>query len=221
MQLKTLFLATTALVAACPFGLNADGLALVPCGNQRIWQTVFDASKPLEWRWDESAAKATVTVANLVTGETSDPVTVVRAANALYGSYQVPAPATADSGEALISVSLDQLDASDGSVATATAKLAYLPSSITVDKAGRKFGRMTSARPFAYEAAWADAADATGATYSFTPQDGSATVTDLDATTGWFVQPAEAGAIEIAFTGTSGVLSADVYLKPGFMLLLR
>lgn len=221
--MKSVVLAV-ALSGCAVFSVQATetAISLVPYANQRIWQTVFDASKPLEWRWTEGAAKATVTVADLVSGTVAAPVTVTRAGDALYGSFSVPTPtASADSGERLVDVTLVQLDAGEAALETKTARLAYLPDSITVDKPGARFGKLSAPRPVAYDNAWTDAAAATGAAYAFVPADGPRVDRDLGATSGWFVQPAETGALTVSFTGAAGVLSADILLKPGFLLFLR
>lgn len=209
--------ACTALVAQA----TETSISLVPYANQRVWQIWFDAEKPLQWHWDETAVKATVTVADLVSGAVAAPVEVMRTSDAVSGSFTVPMPTAAESGEALIDVTLEQRDSDDVVLSSRTARLAYLPGSITVDKAGSRFGTLSKPRPVAYDNAWTDAAAATGAAYAFVPAAGPRVDRDLGAASGWFVQPAETGALTVSFSGAAGVLQADVLLKPGFLLLFR
>ena len=80
----------------------------------RVWQTVFDPSAPLEWRWVDGAESATVTVTNALFGTVDAPIVVTRTANAKYGSVAMPNPArSGDTGEGLVDVVLVQLDSGD------------------------------------------------------------------------------------------------------------
>jgi len=218
---KTGFLLTAVLSAGLCFADSAP-IALVPYANQRIWQTVFGPSRTLDWRWNDAAVKATLTVNDLVDGKVAAPVEVVRTASAQTGSYTLPTPTpAADSGEGLVEVTLQQIDEDDAVLDTRTARLAFLPAAITVRPAGARFGRMAGRRPVAYEGAWATAAEATTATATFVPTQGASSVQNLPAGSGWFVQEGDTGTLTVSFAGFSGVLAADLVLRSGLILLVQ
>ena len=88
----------------------------------RLWETVADRSRPLEWPWEESAESATVSFSNRLTRACST-VTVARTAGATRGSCD--SPVTQSAVKALVDVTLVQ---KSGGVAVAqeSAVLAYV-----------------------------------------------------------------------------------------------
>ena len=195
-------LAVTLLALAPVTGL-CETPVILPQANGRIWQTVFDTSAPLEWRWAAGAASATVTVTNALFGTVEGPTAVARVANAKYGSVAMPNPARrADTGEGLVDVVLAQLDGDGNELSVETARLAFLPGS-----AGGAFGvnektAMASPRVVPYDAAWTNAS-VLSVGYALTPAGGTPGSVPLAGTSGYFPLAAVDGTVELDFDGTA------------------
>ena len=200
---------------------DSTPISLIPFANQRVWQMAFGSSRTVDWRWKDTAVKALLTVNDLVANQTAAPAEVVRVANARTGSFQLPMATSAiDSGEGLLEVTLQQLDDEDTVLESRTARLAFLPTAVTVCPDNSRFGRMSGRRPVAFDAAWADASAA--ATATFVPQAGGDPVVSVfDSASGWFVQNNDTGSLTVSFAGFSGVLAADLVLRGGLLMIIR
>lgn len=215
--MKSFFAGLFAVVSAV-----AAGATILPASDTRVWQTVFDPSQPLTWRWEDSATSATLTVSNLLSGAKASAVEIERVDGAVNGTYALDYPAGAVScGEALYDVVLAQLDEGGTVLDSQTARLAYLPGSFPV-VAERRLGRMESARIAAYDSAWTDTtADAASASYTFTPTGDSADTKVLPSVSGYFAVGCRAGHLALGFDALLAVWEADLELKPGMRLIVR
>lgn len=197
----------------------ADPMILSP-ENGLVWQTVFKPSDPIEWRWEDGAVSASVTVKDLISGETREAVPVARGAGN-YGSFAVTGlTVPADGGESLADITLVQFGEGDAELSTQTARLAYLPGAnggaFTVAKFNPARARIAEPRAAAYDAAWSK--DATGAATSvFTPNGGTPEVTELDGSGGYYPVKAEFGHLELAF---GSVTLFETFLHNNGMILL-
>ena len=185
----------------------------------RVWQTVFDPSVPLEWRWNADAASATVVVTNVLFGTVGAPIVVAREANAKYGSVAMPNPArSADTGEGLVDVVLVQRGAGDAEISCECARLAFLPGvgggQSTLDSKP-SFG---SPRVVPYDAAWTNAdVSEVGVTLA---AGGGSSRTVLDGLGGYFpIEPADA-TLTLDFDGVA-YASVPVKRRPGVILIVR
>ncbi len=202
MKRRTKTIALATIFAAGVWAAFADPVIL-SSEDGRVWQTVFDPSAPLEWRWCADAASATVTVTNALFGTVGTPIAVTRAANAKYGSVAMPNPErSADTGEGLVDVVLVQKDAGGNELQTETARLAFLPG-----VAGGTFEintrpAMSSPRVASYDASWTNAAvSSIGCT--FTPRDGSPLDIPLVGLGGYFPLAPAYGMAELDFDGAT------------------
>lgn len=170
----------------------------------RLWETVTDRLRPLEWSWEGCADEAVLTFSNRLT-RTVKSVAVAREAGASRGACDHPVASVTD--EALIVATLVQ-KAGGVEIAHETAELAYVPGvaggAISVrTKKNREWMRVREPRVAAYDARWWEVAGPSG--YEVI----------------WTV-PAGAHAVVREFEGT-GVVDETV-LKfgiPGFLLLFR
>lgn len=197
----------------------ADPMILSP-ENGRVWQTVFKPSEPIEWRWEDGAVSASVTVKDLISGEMRAAVPVARGAGN-YGSFAVAGlTVPADGGESLADITLVQFGEGDAELSTQTARLAYLPGAnggaFTVAKFNPARVTVKEMRAVAYDAAWGTAA-AGAATSTFTPQAGDPVVTELPGRGGYYPVAAEVGKLELAF---GGVTLFETWLRNGGLMLI-
>ena len=189
----------------------------------RVWQTVFHPSDPLEWRWEDGAVSATVTVTDLVAGQTREPVQVARGVGN-YGSFVLTGlKAPAEGGESLADVTLVQNDEGGAVLSTQTARLAYLPGAnggaITVAKFNPSRATIKESRAIADDAAWT--ADAAGDAKSvFTPEgEAEPVATELAGRSGYYPVAAKAGHLELVF---GKVTYLETWLRAsGLVLLFR
>ena len=131
----------------------------------RLWETVADRSRPLEWSWEDGADSATLSFSNRLTRVCST-VTVVRAGGAARGSSAHP---VAQPGvKALVDVTLVQ-EAGGVAVARESAVLAYVSGAgggpITVRALRppeREFARLQEPRVYAVDPAWLGEAGESG-----------------------------------------------------------
>ena len=199
----------------------AVGATILPPSDARVWQTVFDPSQPLAWRWETGAASATLTISNLLTGTEVATAAVGRAEGEPYGSYALnPAAGASPFGETLYDVVLRQLDASDAVLDVETARLAYLPGNFAVVK-DRHLGILDSPRIAAYDSGWTNVtAHATSAFYTFTPRGGSAATVELAGASGYFAVR-KTGQLSLGFDELSAVWTADIASRRGSAIILR
>ena len=96
-----------------------------------FWQVESDVSRPLVWPWDGAdSAKVVYRLA----GEAAVTNDVAREGDAAYGSFTMPAPTELASGrQYLYDVSLELLSGGE-TVYVSSARIAYLPQSVTVLK---------------------------------------------------------------------------------------
>ena len=199
----------------------AAGVTILPPSDARVWQTVFESSQPLSWRWEGEAASATLTVSNLLTSGV-ETIPVPRSAGARNGACAIAyAAGAAPCGEALYDVVLRQLDAGDAVIDTQTARLAYLPEAFTLVKE-RHLGIAESARPVAYDSAWTNATEnAAGASFTFTPREGSAATESLIGTSGYFAAGRRYGHLALDFDDLPTIWTADLAPRRGTALSIR
>ena len=147
-----------ALATLAPYAGKSDAPVILAKDDGRVWQTVFNPSAPLEWRWVDYAASATVTVTNVLFGTTDAPIVVTRTANATYGSVAMPNPArSGDTGEGLADVVLVQQDSVDNVLSSECARLAFLPSADGGSFTVNVRQTMESPRIVPYDTAWTNA----------------------------------------------------------------
>ena len=206
-----------AVFAAGVWAAFAGPVILTP-EDGRIWQTVFDPSAPLEWRWTDGAESATVTVTNALFGTVDAPIVVARVANAKYGSVAMPNPArSADTGEGLVDVVLVQRDAGDAEISCECARLAFLPG------VGGGQAKLDSKLSFAsprvvpYDAAWTNAdVAAVGVTLA---AGGGSSRTVLDGLSGYFPLEPMDGTVTLDFDGVA-YASVPVRKRLGAVLIV-
>ena len=195
------------------------GPVILSSEDGRVWQTVFNPSAPLEWRWNADAASATVVVTNVLFGTVDAPIVVTREANDKYGSVAMPNPARSeDTGEGLVDVVLVQRDAGDAEISCECARLAFLPGvgggQVTLDSKP-SFG---SPRVVPYDAAWTNAdVSEVGVTLA-AGRASSRTV--LDGLGGYFpLEPLDA-TLTLDFDGVD-YASVPVKRRPGVIIIVR
>ena len=157
MNVKKLLCVFVVAVAAGVWAAFA-GPVILTSEDGRVWQTVFDPSAPLEWRWTDGAESATVTVTNALFGTVDAPIVVARTVNAKYGSVAMPNPArSADTGEGLVDVVLVQRGAGDAEISCECARLAFLPGVGCGQTKLDSKPSFASPRVVPYDAAWTNA----------------------------------------------------------------
>ena len=201
--------------------LSTFGETILSPSDVRVWQTVFEPSTPLTWRWETAAASARLTVSNLLDKAAPSVSMVARASAAVEGSYAINYAAGAVScGEALYDVVLEQLDGGEAVLDTQTARLAYLPVTFDV-QVERRLGRIESPRLVAYDAGWTNVTeDASSASFSFTPAMGVAVVERLPEVSGHFAVGDVAGRLAVDFDGLPTVWASDIVPKQGAILIV-
>ncbi len=209
-----------ALMALAPYAGRGDAPVILPTDDGRIWQTVFDPSAPLEWRWVDGAESATVTVTNALFGTVDAPIVVARTVNAKYGSVAMPNPArSADTGEGLVDVVLVQLDSGDNVLSSECARLAFLPGADGGAFTVNARQSMESPRVVPYDAAWTNAAVSTVAC-TFAPDDGAAQGIPLTGLSGYFPFAPADGTLSLLFDGDA-YAEAQTRIRRGVMLIVH
>ena len=156
----------SACLAVALFGVcSAFAVTIRAKSDLRLWETVTDRSRPLEWPWEEAADSATLSFSNRLTRACST-MTVVRAAGATRGSCA--SPVTQPGGETLVDATLVQT-VGGVEVARETATLAYVSGAgggpITVRALAapeRELVRLQEPRVYAYDPAWLGEAGESG-----------------------------------------------------------
>ena len=149
---------TSTCLAVALFGVFSVFAATIRAkSDMRLWETVLDRSRPLEWPWEEAADSATVSFSNRLTRACST-VTIARAEGASRGSCE--SPVVQPGVEALVDVTLVQ-KAGGVAVAQESAVLAYVVGAgggpITVRAMlppEREFARLQAPRVYAVDPAW-------------------------------------------------------------------
>jgi len=191
---------------------------VLPQGDGRIWQTVFNETAPLEWRWRLDAVKADVVVTNLLTREVST-TPVTREVGAVTGSIAMPNPTrSADTGEGLVDISLMQYGETGDVLRTETARLAFLPAVIRVESGKAMFAQNGAPRIASYDPKWT-VVPAGEATLAKTVG-GETTETALQSSGGYFDLEAMEGTVAVKYDGTVA-LYANVYEHHGLVLIVR
>ena len=161
----------SACLAVALFGVFSAFAATVRSKSDlRLWETVTDRSRPIEWPWEESADSATLTFSNRVTRAAST-VEVVRATGERRGMVGSPRRGDRQPGpldslvtqpgvETLVDVTLVQT-VGGVEVARETATLAYVSGAgggpITVRALAaqeRELARLQAPRVYAVDPAW-------------------------------------------------------------------
>ena len=209
-----------ALMALAPYAGRGDAPVILPTDDGRIWQTVFDPSAPLEWRWADGAVSATVTVTNALFGTVDAPIVVTRTANAKYGSVAMPNPArSGDTGEGLADVVLVQLDSGDNVLSSECARLAFLPGADGGAFTVNAQQSMGSPRVVPYDAAWTNVA-VSAVACTFTPDGGVAQGIPLAGLGGYFPFAPADGTLSLLFDGDA-YAEAQTRIRRGIMLIVR
>ena len=209
-------------LAACAAGyVSSAGIFICTPEDGRVWQTAFDTSSPLTWRWEKSAVTATLTVSNLLMKTQSSEI-ISREANADYASYALDYSAGAvPCGEALYDLVLVQKDASDNVVDTQTARIARLPDAFTVETA-KRLKRLEYSRLVAYDAGWSKSTMAADhASFTFTPARGNAVTESLAGVGGYFPINRAKGRLSLDFDDFETVWTADVVPSGRLQVILR
>ena len=156
-------LACLAVALLCSF--EASAATIRSKSDMRLWETVVDRSRPLEWSWEDGADSATLSFSNRLTKACSS-VTVARAGGAARGSCD--SPVTQSGVKALVDVTLVQ---KSGGVAVAqeSAVLAYVSGAgggpITVRAMRppeRELSRLQEPRVYAVDPTWLGEAGESG-----------------------------------------------------------
>ena len=215
------------LVAACAMvlpliSLADDPVMVRPAAEGRIWQTVLDPSKPIEWPWVLGSDSARLTITSHW-DEAVSTVVVEKEDGDLYGAYSMPGAPEGE--ERLYSVGLEYLSG-DKVIGREYARLAYIPGvqggGVTVLDPESKKWKKTKAQSvlLAYDRAWhSNSVDAVSATLSISPD----TEIVLNGTSGYvpFRPTAEGNTLTLSFDGepfwTANLWSANL----GMLLLIR
>ena len=141
-------LLTSALCA-----MSAFAQTVLSKSDLRLWETVVDRAKPLEWPWVDEADSATLVFSNRLTGAVKT-VNVSRGSDETRGYCAQPL----QDRETIVDVSLVQ-KAGGAEVVRETATLAYFDGAgggpITVRaKSGGEWRRVRSPRVFAFDPKW-------------------------------------------------------------------
>ena len=141
-------LLTSALCA-----MSAFAQTVLSKSDLRLWETVVDRAKPLEWPWVDEADSATLVFSNRLTGAVKT-VNVSRGSDETRGYCAQPL----QDRETIVDVSLVQ-KAGGAEVSRETATLAYVDGAgggpITVRaKTYGEWRRVRSPRVFAFDPEW-------------------------------------------------------------------
>lgn len=218
MKRRKKAIALAAVFAAGVWAAFADPVIL-SSEDGRVWQTVFDPSAPLEWRWTDGAESATVTVTNALFGTVDAPIVVARTVNAKYGSVAMPNPArSADTGEGLVDVVLVQRGAGDVEISCECARLAFLPGVGGGQADLDSKPSFASPRVVPYDAAWTNADVSEVGVALAAGGDSSRTV--LDGLGGYFPLAPVDGTATLDFDGVA-YASVTVKKRHGTILIIR
>lgn len=218
MKRRKKAIALAAVFAAGAWAAFADPVIL-SSEDGRVWQTVFDPSAPLEWRWTDGAESATVTVTNALFGTVDAPIVVARTVNAKYGSVAMPNPArSADTGEGLVDVVLVQRGAGDVEISCECARLAFLPGVGGGQADLDSKPSFASPRVVPYDAAWTNADVSEVGVALAAGGDSSRTV--LDGLGGYFPLAPVDGTATLDFDGVA-YASVTVKKRHGMILIIR
>ena len=210
--------ALAAVFAAGVWAAFADPVIL-SSEDGRVWQTVFDPSAPLEWRWADGAESATVTVTNVLFGTVDAPIVVARTANAKYGSVAMPSPErSGDTSEGLVDVVLVQRGAGDVEISCECARLAFLPGVGGGQADLDSKPSFASPRVVPYDAAWTNADVSEVGVALAAGGDSSRTV--LDGLGGYFPLAPVDGTATLDFDGVA-YASVTVKKRRGAILIIR
>lgn len=209
------------IAAVCTIWLTAFAADILPHANGRFWQTVFDESATLQWRWDIDATYAKLSVSNLLV---KCPVTMTqfeRIESSLAGSTTMIAPErSSETGEGLVDIVIVQYDKNDNVLAEESARLAFLPSTFTVQPVNSRFYKSVAPRLVSYDAEWKrSSADAESVALSVATDSGTA-ITELAGMSGYFALAPMAGTASLLFDEETTWTS--VLDKPlGLIIVLR
>lgn len=190
-----------ALAVAVVMAVSAEVNAaiILPESDARVWQEVFDASAPLEWRWTEEAVGARLVISNLLSRQQMEAF-VLRAGKDRYGAYSINYAAGAQaSGEALYDIRLVQLADGEREIESQVARLAYLPGAFAV---ATEVGlpRVRGSRAVAYDAMWKDdTLGASAAGWAFAGESDKTSGERLTGVSGYFASPDENGRLSLEF----------------------
>ncbi len=210
-----------AIAAVCSVGLAVFAADVLPYSNGRFWQTVFDESAALQWRWDVDAAYAMLSVTNLLAGGAASATQFVREDSALTGSTTMPDPVRCtETGEGLVDVVLVQYDEDDNILREDTARLAFLPTTFTVKPDNSSYRRSDVTRLVSYDSEWKSSSiDAESASLSITTDSGT-DATDLSGTAGYFALAPMVGTASLLFDDETTWTSALDKTR-GLILIVR
>ena len=188
------------IATVCTIGLTVFAADVLPYANGRFWQTVFDESATLQWRWDIDATYAKLSVTNLLV---KCPVTMAqfeRIESSLTGSTTMINPErSSETGEGLVDIAMVQYDKNDNVLAEESARLAFLPSTFTVQPVNSRFYKSVAPRLVSYDAEWKrSSADAESVALSVTTDSGTA-ITELVGRSGYFALAPMTGTASILF----------------------
>jgi hypothetical protein len=137
--------------------MSAFAQTVLSKSDLRLWETVVDRAKPLEWPWVDEADSATLVFSNRVTRMAFSPALVLREEGACRGSYnEVP---VAPFGESILDVQLSQMSG-EVVVAQESATLAYVsgagggPITVRANPGTREWERIRDPRVYAIDPAW-------------------------------------------------------------------
>ena len=200
----------------------AEVVMVRPESEGRIWQTVLDPSKPIEWPWVLGSDSARLTITSHW-DEAVSTVVVEKEDGDLYGTYQMPGAPEGE--ERLYSVGLEYLS-EDRVIGREYARLAYIPGvqggGVTVLTPESRKWKKTKAQSvlLAYDRAWhSNSVDAVSATLSISPD----TEIVLSGTSGYepFRPSTEGNALTLSFDGAP-FWTANLWLANlGTLLLVR
>ena len=142
-------LLTSALCA-----MSAFAQTVLSKSDLRLWETVVDRAKPLEWPWVDEADSATLVFSNRLTGAVKT-VNVSRGSDETHGCCAHPS----QDRETIVDVSLVQ-KAGGAEVSRETATLAYFdgagggPITVRANPGTREWERVRDPRVYAIDPAW-------------------------------------------------------------------
>ena len=142
-------LLTSALCA-----MSAFAQTVLSKSDLRLWETVVDRAKPLEWPWVDEADSATLVFSNRLTGAVKT-VNVSRGSDETRGYCAQPL----QDRETIVDVSLVQ-KAGGAEVSRETATLAYVdgagggPITVRANPGTREWERVRDPRVYAIDPAW-------------------------------------------------------------------
>ncbi len=214
----------SAMVAASPHLLSAEGILVRTMEDGRFWQTCLDPSAPLVWPWVIGAESAMLTVSNL-TSETVMVATVMRDGDAAYGQFTMDIPQLPV--ERLFFVALEQ-SADDVVLQRDAARIAYIPGvgggAITVRAAKASVWRQSEkVAVFAYDERWANG-DISEALVSWTSGDGASGSRTLADTSGYGIHPLSGGTwtnLSLMFDGVSVASASLTPWHGGLLVVIR